>query len=373
MTLEQLQVRTRKDLAQLARQRKISGWHSMRKNDLILAIFAVEATGSNRRPHYIVSQNRKTSVVAKTPQKNISDAKAGEVPRAKGHSKRSTKKVSIRKNRLHPTFSDEQSQSSKQDRIVVELRDSDWLYACWDISSRAVERVESSLKHEIHTATPALRLSIVSSNELQASSRRTCIADHEISGSKSSWYIPLPEGDTTYQVSLGYKTSNGEFRSVMHSNLVTTESSQRMKDNQPPVSNANSKVRARSGSETSQKKSPRISSVDSGSPFVVLGGEKFFIDENLSSHSNDELRFEMDAELLVQGVVDPSATLTLDGESIDVDCEGRFSARYALPNGRQMISAVMVTPDQTEKRTIVMGIDRSMREMEPQRLGKKLV
>lgn len=371
MTLEQLQVRTRKDLAQLARQRKISGWHSMRKNDLILAIFAVEATGSNRRPRYIVSQNRKTTSVEKTSPQNSATATASKVVQAEERRKRSTKKVSVKRNRLHPTYSD--GQSLKEDCVTIELRDSDWLYACWDISAREVKRVESSLKHEIHTATPTIRLSTVSNNELQASSRRTCVADHEISGGKSSWYIPLPEGDNTYQVSLGYKTSKGEFRSVMHSNLVTTESSQRMKDGQPAVSNGSTEGRKNGLYSTSQDNSSRFSSGDAGSPFVVLGGEKFFIDEKLNGHSNDELQFEMDAQLVVQGVVDPAATLTLDGEAIDVDRDGRFSARYALPNGRQMISAVMVTPDQTEKRTIVMGIDRSMREMEPQKLGKKLV
>src|SRR5688572_10774154 len=53
-----------------------------------------------------------------------------------------------------------------------------------------------------------------------------------------------------------------------------------------------------------------------------------------------DLKFEVDAELLVFGSADPDAHVTLQGDPVKLRPDGTFTVRFALPNCRQVIPAV---------------------------------
>ena len=77
-----------------------------------------------------------------------------------------------------------------------------------------------------------------------------------------------------------------------------------------------------------------------------------------------ELRLH--AELIVHGSTDPQAELKLLGDRIPISRDGTFSQRFSLSEGRQVIDAVVTTRNGCHQRTIVLGIERNTKELEPQ-------
>ena len=87
--------------------------------------------------------------------------------------------------------------------------------------------------------------------------------------------------------------------------------------------------------------------------------------------SNEEnvpspVELRLHAELIVHGSTDPHAELKLLGDRIPVSRDGTFSHRFSLPEGRQVIDAVVTTRNGCHQRTIVLGIERNTKELEPQ-------
>jgi hypothetical protein len=91
------------------------------------------------------------------------------------------------------------------------------------------------------------------------------------------------------------------------------------------------------------------------------------------SGQNGCFDFQIQTELIVHGSTHPDATLTLLGEHIPLSKDGTFSLRLTLPDGRQVIPAVATTPDGAEQRTIVLGVERNTKELEPLQLDEPMI
>jgi hypothetical protein len=75
--------------------------------------------------------------------------------------------------------------------------------------------------------------------------------------------------------------------------------------------------------------------------------------------------FQVEAELIVYGATEPGAKVTLQGKPVTLRPDGTFTVRMALPNGRQIIPAVAISPDGLEERTIVLAVERNTKTLEP--------
>ena len=73
----------------------------------------------------------------------------------------------------------------------------------------------------------------------------------------------------------------------------------------------------------------------------------------------------MDAELIVYGVSDPHAHVTLQGEPVPLRPDGSFTVRMALPDRRQVIPVIASSPDGVEQRTIILAVERNTKVLEP--------
>ena len=78
-----------------------------------------------------------------------------------------------------------------------------------------------------------------------------------------------------------------------------------------------------------------------------------------------DFSFEVDAELIVYGVTEPDAHVTLQGDPVKVRPDGSFTVRFSLPNCRQVIPAVASSANGVEQRTIVLAVERNTKAMEP--------
>ena len=75
--------------------------------------------------------------------------------------------------------------------------------------------------------------------------------------------------------------------------------------------------------------------------------------------------FQVDTELIVHGVTEPNAHVTLRGEPVKIRSDGTFAVRFNLPDRRHVLPMVASSRDGAEQRTIVLAVDRNTKVMEP--------
>lgn len=69
--------------------------------------------------------------------------------------------------------------------------------------------------------------------------------------------------------------------------------------------------------------------------------------------------FNVNAELIIYGATEPSATVTLGGQEIKLRSDGTFSFRFSLPDGKYDLPAVAVSADGTDGRAADLKFARA--------------
>jgi hypothetical protein len=365
MATKPLQDYTRKELAEMARDQGVVGWHSMRKDELIDALAALPkkrkpARGSNGTPRPQTAAARNTSS-SSSAEEEVESAKYDVgAPHVVGVP---TRDLSGRLPRELPT-------GYGKDRIVLMVRDPYWLHAYWELTHHAVKRAEAALGQDWHGSKPILRLVDVNSRE-GASRNETVVKDIDIHGGSNSWYIEVHNPPRSYRVDIGYLTRTGQFYVLARSNVVSTPRaglSDVIDENWADIDGRMAeRIYAMSGgfdpaaSSLELKQlfeerlrrplsSPSVSSFGSGA---------------LAPARQRSFWFQLDAELIVYGATEPTARVTLQGEPIKLRPDGTFTMRFSLPDSRQIIPAVASSADGIEERTIVLAVERNTKHLEP--------
>ncbi len=371
MTPASLNTYSQKDLAQMARRGGVAGWHTMRKEQLVKALLGAARAkapksrapkpvpGRRTAPKAVVS--RSTSARRVAPNHKAKPTASKSLTRAKA-------KLSLRKNLA---LNGRGSHKPIKDRIVVMVRDSFWLHANWELTRQSVERAEAAMKQDWHTARPILRLLEVSDGGAMSASERVS-QDVEVHGGVSNWYLHVNDPPKSYRIEIGYKADSGRFFSLARSNVVTTPApgaSDSLDENWTDVAENFDKIYALSGgwapegatsTELQDLFEERLRR-PMASPVVARYGVGM---EGVFGHPQD-LKFDIDAEMIIYGATRPDAHVTLRGEPIKLRPDGTFTVRMAMPNQRQVIPAVACAANGIQQRTIVLAIERNTKVMEP--------
>ena len=376
MTSDQLNLRSKKDLADLARSKGIAGWHGMRKDELVLALLELQP----RRPKVHSTSkvhassnghaNGKAKIVKPRPQLSAARNTSANGSSAEEQVERSKYDVGVPTKDLSVKVPKDLPAGYGKDRIVVMVRDPYWLHAYWELTRHAIQRAEAALGQEWHTAKPILRLLDVSSNDT-TSTAEAAIRDINIHGGCNNWYLDVSNPPRSYRIDIGYLARSGRFYVVARSNVVNTPRagvSDVIDSNWSDFDETKAdRIYAMSGgfdptaSSLELKQlfeerlrrplgSPAVTSFGSGG-FLQGRGRKFF--------------FQLDAELIVYGATEPNARVSLQGEPVKLRHDGTFTMRFSLPDSRQIIPAVATSPDGIEERTIVLAVERNTKQLEP--------
>jgi hypothetical protein len=352
MTADALKDCNKRRLAQLAKERGITGWHAMRKDQLIRAL----------------SVHRQTPVPAKV--------KAGARPGGKSPRKTEPPAPTPGGNgraTLHATAPPVHTldHACQKDRIIVLTRDSYWLHAYWELSRATLGRAQAALGQDWHTARPILRIMDVSSEDTTSAAERH-VRDIPIHGGVNNWYIDVLEPPRSYRVDIGYLSRQGRFYVLARSNVVTTPKAgvtDSLDENwsdvrkqfdriENPASFANGANGTRMAIDLRDLFEERLRHPMSSLSFQNPTAG------SLSSLGRD-FHFRIDAELIVYGTTEPNARVTLQGEPVQLRADGTFTVRFSLPDSRQIIPAVAASADGIEERTIVLAVERNTKELEP--------
>ena len=373
MNLASLKSCSHKDLVQMARQGGVRGWHQMRKEQLVKALLA-NAKAKPRKPPIAAAPLRRSSVAQSAPAAGGKSSLPVPIqhkptnPRVLQHISAVKAKLNRNKN-ISNQHVGKKPRRHWRDRVVVMVRDSYWLHAFWELTQASISRIESAMHADWHLARPVLRLMEVTEGGTTSASERV-IKDIEIHGGLSNWYVHVDDPPKSYRIEVGYLAGD-KFFGVVRSNVVTTPapgSSDAIDEHWTDVARNFDKIYAMSGGYSSDGNSTELQELfeerlrrPMGSPMTTRYGHG----ADMLFPPSKGFVFEVDAELIVYGVCQSNAHVTVRGEPVRLRSDGTFTLRMNLPNHRQVIPAVACTPDGSEQRTIVLAIERNTKVMEP--------
>lgn len=349
MTPAKLRSHTAKELAQMARQQGIAGWHAMRKEELIAAL-----TSAQRR---VQDKHRGESNKAKQTKPTPKQQRVRQKIAALHDQRRALGDLSNGVSRP--------GQTVQQDRLVVLVRDSYWLHFHWELTSQSVDRARTSLAQKWHGAAPVLRV-----HRLDDAGATLETKVVEIHGGVSNWYVHMSSPPATIRGEIGYATSRDDFYCLARSNEVRTPapgSAEALDDNWADVARNADRIYAMSGGYTPGGASLELQELLEQRLRRRLGRPSETRFGNGASQRNGEnpLDLALDAEMVVYGAADPNAHVTVQGEPVDVNPDGSFVVKLPLPDRRQVIPVVASSADGNEQRTVILGVERNTKTLDP--------
>lgn len=262
------------------------------------------------------------------------------------------------------------AKTGEKDRIVLIVRDPFWLQASWDVSRRAIERARASMAEHWHTAKPILRLLTIGGTG-STNAAETVDRDIDIHGGVRNWYIEVKQPPGSFRVLLGYLAANNRFHELSRSNIVNSPSpgsSDAVDGNWADIAQDCEHIYALSGGYNVEHESKELQEMfedrlkrPMGTPALTQFGSG----AETSLKRKKEFQFDIDAEMILYGVTQIDAYVTLGGEPVKIREDGSFSVRMPLPDRRQVLPAVASSRDGTEQRTIVIAVERNTKVMEP--------
>jgi len=363
MTQSTLQKQTCKDLAGMARKQGVTGWHSMRKEQLIRALLGAAKAKSNR------NVARAASLRVAGPQRGKTELSPAEQSlRLKSQQRMSqvrSKLDAVKNLSMSSVVGDDTTAGVVRDRLVVMVRDPYWLHAYWELSLQSIQRAQAALRQHWHAARPVLRLFQVSDDDAARLVRTL-----DIHGGVSNWYIDVQDPPEQFQLDIGYLTANDHFHRLARSNTVSTPQpgiTDALDENWVDVAQNADRIFAMSGGYSPQGTSRELQELleerlrrPMGSPMRTRFGNG----ASDPRDRDDELLLAVDAELVVCGATQKGTHVTLNGEPVQLRPDGTFAVRLNMPDRRQVIPIVASTSDGVEQRTIILAVDRNTKALE---------
>ena len=381
--LNQLTVR---ELASIAKELGIGGWHEMRKDELVRALVLKSRTKAGSGPlKALLSVASKLSKTSAGASKSAPKGGGGSTASAKEKRKESPhRKEAVQVSpkatlspRAVPVDIGLTSAEHKQSRLVLMIRDSYWLQAYWEVDAKAVERAKVALGPFWHTAVPVLRLFRLESDGA-TNPRRRFVRDVNIHGGVNHWYIDVTDPPSTFQMELGYLSRERKFHPVVSSNNVTTPQRQihddrvqndleRLDGNWRGVDADIERIFKLSGGlegnnrelkEVFEKKLQRPMSASLLSRFRAsqqgAGSEK----------TRRNFDFHVAVDIIIHGRTDPSVQVSIRNEPISVAADGSFSVRFSLPEKRHVFPIDAEGSDGVETQRVILAVERNTKILE---------
>lgn len=258
-----------------------------------------------------------------------------------------------------------------RDRIALLVRDSYWLQASWEITRSSVQRAQSALAEQWHAATPTLRLLAV--GDVSSNRAETVSRDIAVHGGVSTWYIDVQDPPSRYRVALGYLAGNGQFHCLCRSNIIETPvpgDCERLDEHWQDIAEDYERIYALSGGLESGSGDLREAFEDRLQRRMPHSVESGSMNGDPSLLRQPKLRLDVDAELIVFGKTDPTASVSVSGHPVKLQKDGAFTVRLDFPDKRQVLPITAETRDGLRQRTTVFAVERNTKVMDTVELAE---
>ncbi len=365
ITVATLRERSSKDLAQMAKDQGVAGWHSMRKEQLIRVLIQVakkkpRKTLSPGQPVTIVRQDAPPPVKLDDRAKSNTDPKVLDKIRLEHQQRELFRDLAV-----HST--ETKKRTASRDRVVLLVRDAYWLHVYWEITRGTVQRAQVALADKWHGAQPMLRI-VRMDDDGSANAIENIYRDIPIHGGVNNWYIDVSDPPSVFRAVLGYKMIDGRFHQISKSNTVTTPlpNGQTAFDaHWSDVAKDYERVFSLSGGNNHESNPKDLREVFEEKLRRPMNEPMFARFGNGINVDKEGFPFDVDAEMIVYGLTDPKAVLNIAGEPVKVRNDGSFAVSFAMPDRRQVIPIVASSRDGSKQRTTVLAVERNTKVMEP--------
>ncbi len=350
MTQEELNSYTRKELARLAKRHHVVGWHPMKKAQLIKAL--VKAASNDAVTKANGNGNgrlRKNGAAAATNGRTPAKPQAAKNGQPNGHSNgqhRDTVRTAVMNRQRDLSFGSTNgpARGSSKDRLTIRMCDPHWAEAVWSVSKAMVARAEAALGLQWHESVPVIRIFDVTVDDA-VSSAKTIVKDVAIHGQTTHWYIEIDDPSRTYEFQIGYRGPTGKFFVLARSNAVHASQAFHGHQNSSAADTASTAYANHTVANNDHAPQPNFAA---------------------NHFADSPLPFQLDAELVVSGITEPTAQLTVLGTPVTLEADGSFAIKLNLAEGRQLIPAVAVACHGREQRTIILVVERNTKSLEPE-------
>jgi len=358
MTAASLKAKPVRDLARLAKQHGVHGWHAMRKDQLVRALVqkaksglmkqAMPGRGSREAARHVPAGGQRDAEVAR----RISEAR-DRLAKAKDLTTRAEGRA---------------SRSSPRDRMVLMVRGPHWMHAYWEVTQRSITRAQAALGQDWHAAKPVLRVLQVES-DAQGSPSERVVRQIAVHGGVKNWYIDVRE-PLRCRVEIGYLAPSGKFQALARSNAVTTPNASQcdtLDAHWGDIVDDCERIYALSGGYSSEAGSCELQELFEERMQRPMGppAAQAAADHEPEDEPPVDFQIEVDAEMIVYGATKPEAYVTLQGEPIKLRPDGTFRVRVEMPNKRLVIPIIASAADGSARQTVVMAVERNTKAMEP--------
>ena len=265
--------------------------------------------------------------------------------------------------------------------VVFLPRDPQWAYCFWSITSADQQRA-----HKAGATSLCLRVADVTGLSFEQSHPHA-LQELVVDATATEWFLPMPVDGRDYRVELGYRLRNGGWYSLAFSavaHVPALEPSQRVADAfvpfslDGPIGPATAPV---SGGGVQHEQLYQIATARPvrsrrvGSELLheydSEGGAGLFGDSGVgvwasgrSESGSGIVRprsfwLVADAELIVYGATDPTASLFIGDEQIPLDADGTFRVHVPFRDGQQLYPIRAVAADGEQERSIRMEFERT--------------
>jgi len=342
----------------MARERGVSGWHAMRKEELILALMKEvrDARRSGRKPaHPTGNGDSKSAAGGPQTARTLVEERIRQL------------RAEVETNKSLACDPKNGNSKAMKDRLVVMVRDPYWLHAFWELSPKSIQRAQTAMGQHWHAAQPTLRLLRLLRDGSLSLERE--IAIH---GGVNHWYVDVDQPPSEFRLEIGYLYGDQQFHCLARSNTVATPqagTSDSVDANWASVAKNADRIFAMSGGYSHRGTSRELQELleerlkrPLGTPMQTRYGGG----ATKAPGNHAELPFAVDAELVVYGVSHPRAHVTIQGEPVQVKPDGGFAVRVHLSERRQVIPIVASSGDGVEQRTVLLAVERNTKALEPQ-------
>lgn len=262
--------------------------------------------------------------------------------------------------------------------------DPQWANISWRISATDRQTALAAGGQQL-----VIRLTDVT-DRLARDARPHTLQEVIVDAAATEWHLPIPLGDRDYRVELGYRTSAGGWYSLVVSSVTRMPADV---DLPTPSSVSFSLASTGEGGVNWLFPQPALAlherlyqQASAGRPLQSVGSEEFHGQgallhgiEGVAGQSSGvglwasgregsgagltarqrSFWLVADAELIVYGATDPTATVTVADQTMPLSSDGTFKLHMAFPDGEQNYPIRALASDGEQKRSITLDFFRT--------------
>jgi uncharacterized protein len=374
MDLKSLESLKKAELVILARKYDIKNASGIRKDDLIRAIAQkCKSVQADTYTNKSVSKKKKSTSLSspKKIKKSTSSLDSHQVqsPSVTGFEQKIHDAFDVpasvvglcddRKPQAQPAEDFSLPYSYNVTKLVAMIRDPYWVYTYWDIDYSMQQEIDKRFSLYGDQIRVILRQHDVTNIIFDGNNSHSQV-DIDVDLPARTWYVYVGEPKRSFIFDLGIIDGEGNFFVIARSNIVQIP-------NDGPSDVVDDKWVAYDFEEiylASGGYGVGLSSGELKKKKRALFDHGWASSGSVSSFSSQQPKSERDffleigTEFILYGRTKPDATLTVDGEKIDLRPDGTFTLRYSLPDCHRTLPVHAVSVDKVDSRTITVDIKK---------------